>query len=62
MKEQVLQFLNKSGISYDVFPHAPITTMEEGKTIIDQLGFMPCKNLFLVNKQGQYFLMVGVVV
>ena len=58
MKEKVLHFLNKLGISYEVFPHAPITTMAEGKAIIDKLGFMPCKNLFLVNKQGQYFLMV----
>ena len=58
MKEKVLHFLNKSGISYEVFPHAPITTMEEGKAIIDKLGFMPCKILFLMNKQGRYFLLV----
>jgi hypothetical protein len=58
MEEQVFLFLDKLGISYEVFPHAPITTMEEGKAIIDKLGFMPCKNLFLMNKQGQYFLLV----
>lgn len=58
MKEQVFQFLNDLGICYETFFHAPITTMEEGKAIIDKIGFMPCKNLFLANKQGQYFLLV----
>ena len=36
MKKKILQFLNKLGISYEALPHAPITTMEEGKAIIDK--------------------------
>ena len=58
IQEQVFKTLESLDISFEVFPHAPITTMEEGKAIIEKLGFLPCKNLFLVNKQGQHYLLV----
>lgn len=58
VKNSILDALDGMDISYECFPHPPITTMEEGRDIAERIGIMPCKNLFLVNKQGQHFLLV----
>lgn len=57
-RDHILQTLDNLGVGYECFLHPAITTMEEGAAIARQIGFMPCKNLFLVNKQKQYFLLV----
>lgn len=58
MKEKILQMLNNLGIIYQLLEHAPIMTMEEGLSIAKQLDVKPCKNLFLVDKQGQHYLLL----
>lgn len=58
MKEKILKMLDDLGIVYQLFEHAPIMTMEEGLSIAKQLDIKPCKNLFLVDKQGQHYLLL----
>lgn len=58
MKEKILQMLDDLGIVYRLLEHAPIMNMEEGLSIAKQLEIKPCKNLFLVDKQGQHYLLL----
>lgn len=58
MKEKILKMLDDLGFVYQLFEHAPIMTMEEGLSIAKQLDIKPCKNLFLVDKQGQHYLLL----
>lgn len=58
MKEKILKMLDDLGIVYQLLEHAPIMTMEEGLSIAKQLGIKPCKNLFLVDKQGKHYLLL----
>lgn len=58
MKEKILQLLDDLEIAYQLLEHAPIMTMEEGMSIAQQLDIKPCKNLFLVDKQGQHYLLL----
>ena len=58
MKEKILQMLDDLGIAYLLLEHAPIMTMAEGLSIAKQLDIKPCKNLFLVDKQGQHYLLL----
>lgn len=58
MREKIYQLLERLHISYIQLQHQPITTMDEGIEIARTLGVNPCKNLFLVNKQRQYFLLL----
>lgn len=55
-KEYICGVLKSLGISYESLSHAPIMTVAEGTGIAEELGVTPCKNLFLVNKQIEYFL------
>ena len=55
-KEYICGVLKKIGISYEILSHAPIMTVAEGTEIAKELAVTPCKNLFLVNKQKEYFL------
>lgn len=54
----VIEKLQSLGIAFTKLDHQPIMTMEEGKVIADALGVEACKNLFLVNKQGEHFLLL----
>lgn len=58
MKREIYQLLENLGISYVCLEHSPIMTMEEGTAIAQKLNVTPCKNLFLVNKQKEYFLVM----
>lgn len=58
MKQEIYNTLDRLGIDYTRLEHPPIMTMEEGMTIAQKLGVSPCKNLFLVNKQKEYFLLL----
>lgn len=55
-KEYICVVLKKIGISYERSSHASIMTVAEGTEIAKELDVTPCKNLFLVNKQKEYFL------
>lgn len=58
MKIEIYNILDYLHIDYVRLNHSPIMTMEEGTTIAQQLNVIPCKNLFLVNKQKEYFLLL----
>lgn len=58
MRSEIYNILDKSGIGYISMEHHPIMTMEEGIAIAKRLGVASCKNLFLVNKQKEYFLLL----
>ena len=58
MKQEIYNTLDRLGIDYTRLEHPSIMTMEEGMTIAQKLGVSPCKNLFLVNKQKEYFLLL----
>ena len=58
MKQEIYNTLDRLGIDYTRLEHPPIMTMEEGMTIAQKLGVTSCKNLFLVNKQKEYFLLL----
>lgn len=50
--------LTTLGIPFERLSHEPIMTMEEGMEIADKLRITPVKNLFLVDKQGQHYLLL----
>lgn len=54
----VIGELNRLGISFDSINHKPVMNMKDGETIADRLGVKACKNLFLVNRQGEHFLLL----
>lgn len=58
MKDAVFQALDRLGIAYNFIEHEPIRTMDEGKAIAEKLGVTPCKCLFLLNRQGEHFLLL----
>lgn len=58
MRQYVFDFLDELHIQYEKLEHPPILTMEEGKEIKRQLNATSCKNLFLYNKQKEYFLLM----
>ena len=58
MKQEIYNTLDRLGIDYTRSEHPSIMTMEEGMTIAQKLGVTSCKNLFLVNKQKEYFLLL----
>ena len=58
MKQEIYNTLDRLGIDYTRLEHPSIMTMEEGMTIAQKLGVSSCKNLFLVNKQKEYFLLL----
>lgn len=54
----VLAKLDELAIEYTRLDHQPIMTMEEGEGIANTLGIKACKNLLLVNRQGELFLLL----
>lgn len=54
----VTEKLNELGIAYTMLDHQPIMTMAEGEAIANALGVKACKNLFLVNRQDEHFLLL----
>lgn len=60
MKEKVFDFLQQSGIAYEVSEHPAVYTMEEMAQLgLDKLGIIP-KNLFVRDGKGrQHFLITA---
>ena len=60
MKEKVFDFLQQSGIAYEVSEHPAVYTMEEMEQLgLDKLGTIP-KNLFVRDGKGrQHFLITA---
>lgn len=54
----VLELLKKLEIKYDILEHKAVYTVEEAKCIKGMIEGQGCKNLFLTDKKGKYFLYV----
>lgn len=57
-RELAIEFLDKLNINYDILEH-PATVNDEAVKFLDEsLPSSPCKNLFLVNRQGTEFYLL----
>lgn len=56
----ILKLLAELGIKFELLEHEAVYTVEESRRlrIFEKLNGQPCKNLFLRNKRGEYFLLV----
>lgn len=58
--QKVLQALSELNISYQLYQHPPVYTMEEWEQYIDGEEGAMCKSLFLRNQKGnKHFLVVA---
>ncbi len=52
----ILNVLDQLGIKYDLMEHKAVFTVDEAKTIDNQLSGVGCKNLFMKDKKKNYYL------
>ena len=57
-KEQVLQLLAELDISYDIYEHPPVPTVEEALPHWNKIDATHCKNLFFRNHKGNRHYLV----
>ena len=55
---RIYEILNELNIEYDEVQHAPLYTVEEAQKAALQIVGVGCKNLFLTDKKGNYFLLI----
>ena len=55
---EILNILNKLNINYEIISHQAVYTVEEAKQIENMIEGIGCKNLFLKDKQKNYFVFV----
>lgn len=53
---EIYEFLEKLNIDYEKLEHEPVYTVEEAQNIKGKIQGIGCKNLFLKNKECQYYL------
>jgi len=58
LSNRILDTLTSLNIHYDVLEHEPLLTMQDGLEIEKKLHIEPCKNLLLVNRQQEFFLLM----
>lgn len=57
MKKQILlSFLAEHQLTYQLYEHEPVFTVEEGKQVSAAISGAHSKNLFLKDKKGNFFL------
>lgn len=56
----VFERLDTLGITYKVFDHEPVFSVEDGLHLHDIIPGGHCKNLFLKDKRGQYWLISAI--
>lgn len=56
----IFKLLAELEIKFQLLEHAAVYTVEESRQlkIFEKISGQPCKNLFLRNKRGEYFLLV----
>lgn len=54
----IFKILDELKIKYDILEHQAVYTVEEAKQLEDMIEGLGCKNLFLTDKKGNYFLLV----
>ena len=52
------EVLDKLNIKYKEIEHEPVFTIEQAQFIKENIDGIGCKNLFLTNKKGNYYLIV----
>ena len=57
-RQKVLDFLDKLSIQYDILEHPAAVDEDSVKFLDENLPSTPCKNLFLVNRQGTEFYLL----
>ena len=57
--EYLFNILKKLNISYDLYNHDPIFTVEEGLHLKAEIPGTHCRNLFLKDKKGKMFLITA---
>lgn len=57
-KEKVLQALDKLSISYDIYEHQPLPTIEIAMEVWKDIDSTHCKNLFFRNHKGNRHYLV----
>ena len=55
-KNKLLDLFRQQSISFDIYEHAALYTVEESTKIMGNIGGAHTKNLFLKNKKNQFFL------
>lgn len=55
---EILDLLKELGIKYDLVKHEKVKTVIEAQHIKERIEGIGCKNLFLKDKKGSYFLVV----
>ena len=58
MSENIYDVLKKLDIDYDEVEHKAVYTSDEARFIDDELDGTGCKNLFLTDKKGHYFVAI----
>ena len=59
MKQQVLEYLEKTGIPYVLLNHSAVVTTEESKNVVHVSGCASCKSLYVKDKKSDnYYLVV----
>lgn len=56
----ICSFLKEAGISFELYSHPPVFTVQEGLEIMRAVPGHGTKNLFLRDKKGERFLLVTV--
>lgn len=54
----IFKILDELKIKYDILEHQAVYTVEEAKQLEDMIEGLGCKNLFLTDKKGNYFILV----
>lgn len=54
----LFEILDKLEIKYEHLEHEAVYTVDEAKELDNMLDGIGCKNLFLTNKKGKYFLVM----
>jgi Ala-tRNA(Pro) deacylase len=57
-RERVLQLLTKLEISYEIYEHPPVPTVEDALPHWDKIDATHCKNLFFRNHKGNRHYLV----
>ena len=54
----IYEILDELKISYEEISHKAVFTVDEANAIEEQINGLGCKNLFLTNKKGKYYIYV----
>lgn len=54
----LFEILDKLEIKYELLEHSAVYTVDEAKELDNMIEGIGCKNLFLTNKKGKYFLVM----